>query len=669
MIMVDVNHFDYEKMRKIKNQVRRRGNPGTRKVRYYRDIICAFDIETTNLPDEGLSFMYVWQFQVGNICTVIGRTWDEFLRFLEKLSEGMRDKNYYVVYIHNASFEFSFIKGIYGFTEEEVFCLESRKVLKFDMFNHFEFRCSYIQSNMSLDEFAKRYAKTRKYSGKKFNYDKIRYSWTRLNRTERKYIQNDVICLVEAMENRMKSQGDNLYSVPLTSTGYVRRLCKKSMSTYPRQKLKAMQPDYHTMMMLLEAYRGGNTHSNRYMTGQIWDNVHSVDIASSYPASQLTELYPMEGFYRFQDARNLNIDKILNKLDHGKALLIRFAVWKVKLIEPLTAVPYLARHKCRQVINPVLDNGRICYADYLETTMTDIDFRIFIKQYDFTGIQILDMMDSVYEPLPEQITSVTRDLYFNKTKGKGGNLLEYNHLKALLNSIYGMSVTNPIKPDTKLINGNFIRQDDDLKEKLEKANKNAFQCYQWGVWICAWSRWKLQRGIDEVVGQYDFIYCDTDSIKYIGEHDFTALNQELELKAEKVGAIAPDPDGVLHPIGIFEREPDYEKFRTWGAKKYAFVQNGKLGLTVAGVNKKKGAMELEKRGGLEAFKEGMVFMDGGGTEAMYEDNYHELREVDGKYQLIVDGCCIRESSYTMGLTGDYLRILEHPALWLDFESF
>ena len=430
-----------------------------------------------------------------------------------------------------------------------------------------------------------------------------------------------------------------------------------------------MQPDAEIMRMLLEAYRGGNTHAHRYMTGQIWKDVKSVDIASSYPASQLTELYPMGGFYKFNDARNLTVEKILNKLDHQKALLIRFAVWNVKLMDPLTAVPYLARHKCRQILYPVLDNGRICYADYLETTMTDVDFRIFIKQYDFTSIKILEMADSIYEPLPEQLLNVTKELYFNKTMGKGGDPLTYNHLKALLNSIYGMSVTNPVKPDTKLIGGEFIRQEVDFAEKLELANKNAFQCYQWGVWICAWSRYKLQRGIDEVVGQNDFIYCDTDSIKYIGEHDFGALNHELELKAEKVGAIAPDPDGVMHPIGIFESESGYDEFRTWGAKKYAFIQNGKLGLTVAGVNKKKGAKEMAKKGGLSEFKEGMVFYDGGGTEAIYEDNYREVRNIEGHELVITDCCCIRESTYTMGLTGDYLRILEHPALWLDFESF
>ena len=74
MIIVDVNHFDYKKAAKIKNQARKRGNPATKRIRYYRDIVCAFDIETTNLPEDGLSFMYVWQFQFGDICTVIGRT-------------------------------------------------------------------------------------------------------------------------------------------------------------------------------------------------------------------------------------------------------------------------------------------------------------------------------------------------------------------------------------------------------------------------------------------------------------------------------------------------------------------------------------------------------------------------------------------------------------------
>ena len=39
-----------------------------------------------------------------------------------------------VIFVHNLSFEFQFLRGIYHFDNEEVFAVESRKVLKCEMF-------------------------------------------------------------------------------------------------------------------------------------------------------------------------------------------------------------------------------------------------------------------------------------------------------------------------------------------------------------------------------------------------------------------------------------------------------------------------------------------------------------------------------------------------------
>ena len=143
--------------------------------------------------------MYVWQFQVDEFCTVIGRTWEDFLSFLNELKKHTEGA-YIVCHVHNLSYEFNWLKGIYPFTEEEVFCMDRRKVLKCEMMGFLEFRCSYLHSNMSLDAYTKRWGKHHKQSGKKFNYAKVRYSWTRLNRRERKYIQYDVLALVESLK-------------------------------------------------------------------------------------------------------------------------------------------------------------------------------------------------------------------------------------------------------------------------------------------------------------------------------------------------------------------------------------------------------------------------------------------------------------------------------------
>ena len=142
--------------------------------------------------------------------------------------------------------------------------------------------------------------------------------------------------------------------------------------------------------------------------------------------------------------------------------------------------------------------------------------------------------------------------------------------------------------------------------------------YAWGVWTAAHARWELEEAIN-ICGDR-FVYCDTDSVKYIGELDFDSFNAKKKRRSEENGAVATDPKGVRHYLGVMEHDADYIEFATMGAKKYAYrYPDGKLGITIAGVNKTKGAAELEKAGGLKAFKEGFVFKEAGGTESIYND--------------------------------------------------
>ena len=104
-----------------------------------------------------------------------------------------------------------------------------------------------------------------------------------------------------------------------------------------------------------------------------------------------------------------------------------------------------------------------------------------------------------------------------------------------------------------------------------------------------------------------------------------------------------------------------------GAKKYAYeYEDGSIGLTVAGVNKKKGAKELAAHGGLEAFKEGFVFKDAGGTESIYNDNpVVGYIEREGRKIWITSNVYIRDSEYTLGVTGEYWKILNDARVWRD----
>ena len=165
--------------------------------------------------------MYIWQFSIlflddHHIDSIIGRTWSECeLHFSQLQQDG--NEAYYMIFVHNLSYEFQFLRGIYTFSPEEVFAIKSRKILKCEMYSRFEFRCSYLQTNMGLDSFTKKMkVEHTKLSGEKFDYSKKRYPWTELTDYELQYSINDTIGLLEAMYKRMILSGENLYILQLT---------------------------------------------------------------------------------------------------------------------------------------------------------------------------------------------------------------------------------------------------------------------------------------------------------------------------------------------------------------------------------------------------------------------------------------------------------------------
>lgn len=269
--VIDAENVDgFETIELLK---RRKGNPGKRKPPVYKNILCAFDIETSNIRYQNNmeAVMYIWQLAIGcdDNAVIIGRTWREFIRIVNLMQAQCGDNEYFIVFVHNLSFEFQFLKTVLSFDPESVFCLDDRKILR-AVSGHLEFRCSYMQTNQSLSGFTRDYhALHQKLSGDDFDYSIKRFPWSKLTDEELSYCVNDVLGLIEAMNNRMESGGDDINTLPLTSTGYVRRRVKKAMRTYYRPKIISLQPDEELYRALRAAFRGGDTHANRFYTGLI----------------------------------------------------------------------------------------------------------------------------------------------------------------------------------------------------------------------------------------------------------------------------------------------------------------------------------------------------------------------------------------------------------------
>lgn len=628
--------------------------------RKYLDVVCAFDIESTRLVEIEQAVMYIWQMQFGNDITIVGRTWEEYFNFIQKIADYIRDIAYLVIYVHNLSYEFQFLKGLYDFDSTEVFATEPRKILKCEMFDCIEYRCSYMLTNMSLDKFFKKY----NVENKKLTYDynKVRYPWTALTDDELAYCINDVKGLVQALTLQLKHDNDTLATIPLTATGYVRRDVKEAMRSYNHKQLKHMLPSVKVYKALREAFRGGDTLSNRWNTDEIIEDISSCDIVSSYPASMLMCKYPMSRFIleKPEDFRKLYKRKT-------KALLFKVIFIGLDLKTNTQGHAYLSRDKCREIEHAVYCNGRILRADYLETTITDVDFSIIEERYKWQDMVVFKLWSANYGMLPLQLRQVIINYYKVKTELKGAvegsdDYLFYMKNKEKLNSCYGMTV-EAIKDELLFKNGEFVYEDRPLKELVDKHNKRAFLNYAWGVWTTCWSRRRLADGINIVTKNdtepFNFIYSDTDSIKYIGDVSFKEYNDKVEADAIRCGAYASDNKGEVHFMGVYEDE-GYKlpnRFKTLGAKKYVLEdEDRKLHITIAGVNKKLGGIELGK---LENFKDGFIFNKAGGTESVFNDKVDMYYlTLEGKKLHITDNVVIRDSTYTLGITAEYQAILQ-----------
>ena len=653
----DVSTFDYESFYRIPLLKHGKNESRNQRKNDYLNCIMTLDIETTRLDYIKQSILYIWQVCL-NGHSVIGRSLPELKIFLDKLCLYSDNRTKIMCFIHNLSFEFHHLRQIIHF--EEVFSVDKRRPVK-ALYKNIEFRCSYILTNSSLDAFLKKMkVETLKTS---MDYTKLRYSWSKLNAKETQYCLHDVIGLYEGIKKQLEIEGDTLYTIPLTSTGYTRRDVKKAY--YKESRKKKFQdaiPSYEVFEELREAFRGGNTHANRWISGKLIEScdyglIHSWDRASSYPDVLLKQNYP----WKFEKA-DISVDYAISL---GKAVLFRAILTDVKLKNRFDGCPYIPVSKCRNLsIVRVEDNGRILSADSLTITLTDQDYLIIRDQYSF-NMETFDVYISDYEPLPGQIKKVILKYFYGKCTLKGDESTEneYMKFKNRFNAVYGLMVQSPAKLNIDYLEDSEnifdYRKDETLEEIYYKNCKKIFLQYAWGVWCTTWARVELQKIIKIVQNTPDamFLYTDTDSVKFTGEVDFSDYNKLHTQLSKECGAYAKDIKGNTHFIGVLEQESDMLNFCTHGAKKYAYTDtSGKLHLTCAGVNKKKGAEELYS---INWFKDGFIFGEAAGLEAKYNDfpNINHIT-INGHYQKIYSNIYLSDSTYTLSKTGKYKELLD-----------
>lgn len=428
--------------------------PKSKKDKKYVNVCCTFDIETTTIKEKGQSFMYIWSFSIDGEYWITGRTWEEFFYLLMKIKSYSRKKDVYVIYVHNLSFEFEFLAGIYDFQRDEVFCLEPHKILKCSMYDQFEFRCSYLLTQKKLVKFLQDEGVPEKYQKSGFfDYDKIRFHDSRLKKYELIYCRNDVVGLALAVKKYISDRGYDLRTTPLTATGFLRVDHRQKMREVLHQSYFTQRHDDKEILQYLHlAFRGGNTHANARYIGEILTEVFSYDIKSSYPAALYNGRYPLEKF------KPVHHKLQLNKLNNDHAYLMYIELHDVKLKDIFEPIPYIPLSKCVSISKDyILDNGRIRETSKLSMWLTEIDMQIINDQYEYDTEKSLII--KAYGAKKERLPGVYREYVYNTFKQKETlekDTLEYRIFKAFLNAIYGNCVMYPLKYNTIFEDGSFF---------------------------------------------------------------------------------------------------------------------------------------------------------------------------------------------------------------------
>ena len=595
----------------------RRTDKITHRKKQYYNIPCGFDIETTStyINGEKVAFMYVWVLNI-NGTSIIGRTWEEFEHCINTIHETLYTSTdrIFVIYVHNLGFEFSFIGC--RFVWEKVFSIDTRKPIYARTVDGIEFRCSYLLSGYSLAKVADNLQtfKIKKLVGD-LDYYKVRHSETPISQKEMRYVINDGRIVVAYIAEEIERNG-NIAKIPLTKTGYVRLECRRKCfskshrerhgSRY-RNRIKRMVLTLEEYDVLKAAFAGGFTHANPFYTNKILHNVKSFDFTSSYPTVMIAEKFPMSAGEKIENVSRETFDESIN--NYCCIFVARFTNLHSKIMfdNPISS------SKCYELKNGVLNNGRLVSADSFIIAMTNVDYMTYKEFYTWEKMEISTFYRYRAGYLPKEFVDAILTFYEDKTKLKGvdGKESEYLHSKENVNSCYGMCVTDILRDiitfsESELWGVSNVNR----AEEIERYNKNPqrFLFYPWGIFVTAYARRNLFTGILEC--GTDYIYADTDSIKILNYEKhakyFERYNKNISKRLEMackyhgfdVERVRPKTiKGVEKPLGVWDDETAtgaYPVFKTLGAKRYMYLQDGKLHITLAGSNKKKTAEYLQK---------------------------------------------------------------------------
>lgn len=635
------------------------------------DIVC-LDTETSHNHDENspIGWLYQWAFTYKDLL-VYGRKPSQLVEAFMKIIDvnnlyggDEKPKKKLVVYIHNLSYDYAYIKEwlreAFDTYTERMLATARHKLITYEISGLY-FKCSYRLSLKGLDSWSKGLGTKHKKLVGTIDYDVIRYQDSPLNKKDWKYMFYDVIVLDEAVRKQFAIYGDDVKTVPLTSTGYPRRETKNEAEKDKKNRYRFIDSQLSDEVygMCRKAFAGGLTHGNVSMEREVQEGcIRHRDFVSHYPSQQRCYSAPDSKFTSYFDydetEREMSLLQLI-ELGKRRCILATIRIENMELRQGVT-LPYAQESKFNEgkigSIKILACNGRIVKMKGVSVvTVNEHDLKWLCKQYLF-GVKILKVQSASRGKFPQYLINVIDKYFIMKSECKKIVLdleskgidsfrfpeyveakLNESIAKGMLNGIYGMSATDLVRSVIyETLQGDWVDEyPADIAGELHEyyGKWGSFMAYQLGVWTTSNARNQLMDFV-ELVGYENFIYADTDSIFYHStpeiEARIEARNQELRDEGDKKGwFVEVDGKKVRYNQFTLEHE-DIVRFKYLHSKCYAYEvkKDDKISLkvTIAGVSKKglKGTREKEL-GTLDELDEFKVFTDCGGT--MTSHVFHE----------------------------------------------
>ena len=533
------------------------------------------------------------------------REWSELDDYLHYMAISFSGKKI-ITFCHNLAYEFDFlIKNISR--PEKMLSNSTHKVISTTLksYKNIEFRCSYQLSGYSLKKVGDIVGLPKLES----EYRTI-YPEDDITTEEKEYCDRDCDIVAKYISEIILKEYTFLSHIPLTKTGRVRLVLKDYYLDNKDVKDWDLMPPEDCYYALTRAFNGGLAIVNPIFTNRILNNVHCYDITSSYPFAMLAEQFPYS-IYKVQDKKDFNINN-------------KFWIAKVKYnnINAKYSWGWLSISKMENCsYNSEYFNGKLLYSETVERYVTNIDFDLIKKTYNYSSFEILEFYNcDKYGNLPKPYIDTIKKFATLKgelkiklkeleKQGKSDRELEKDYMLAKndFNSIYGMTVQHLMNKEYT-INENFEWEVIEQEYK-QNQNKHLRRNFLFGIYVTAYARRNLLLAILKNC-PCTFVYSDTDSIKFVGNNIFIDTNKRLVDYAENIH---------VKDLGKFDYEGTYDEFINLGAKKYCYTKNGKIDMVVAGLPKSESILNIKE------FKCGIEFFNCKlATKYYYENKIYEL---------------------------------------------